>query len=173
MRVLLVTPVSPYSTEAGAHQRTHFLWKALCEVGSVDVLKIEPAAQMGISVPRDGSFVAEVTFRPTMVGLRRFLPNLSLAALIEKHVDLSSYDVICGRYLRAISMLAIPPGLPTVVDLDDYRADYGAWHSPTGALAELVASMKSGVRWALEDQAARRFTRFWFVTDRDLARNPH
>src|SRR5689334_11431157 len=106
MRVLLVTPVSPYSTEAGTYQRTHFLWKALCEIGNVDVLKITPAAQVGVSVPRDGSFAAEVTFRPPMVGLRRFWPNLPLAPVIEKHVDLSSYDVICGRYLRAISMVA-------------------------------------------------------------------
>src|SRR5262245_29643102 len=172
MRILLVTPATPYSFAAGSHQRTHVLWKALSELGTVEVLKI--TADTTISAPQDKSFVAEVTYQTSMLGLGRFFPSRALGRLISEYVDLRDYDVICGRYLRPVSMLPIPRGIPTVVDLDDFRADYyGAPASPRSALSGVTAALRRRVRWALEDQATRRFTRFWFVTDRDRERNPH
>jgi glycosyltransferase involved in cell wall biosynthesis len=174
MRILLVTPFSPYSLQNGGFQRTNFLWKALCELGMVDVLMITEGPRTAISVPQDRSFVAEVTFRHSMLGLERFFPNRRLGRLIEDHIDLRAYDLICGRYLRSLSMLATPRGIPTLVDLDDYRIDYSGPSAHRGlSLSSFSAFVRPRVRWALEEWAVRRFTRFWFATDRDCARCPH
>jgi hypothetical protein len=162
MRILLVTPTTPYLLRTGGQQRTNFLWQALCELGTVDVLMITEGPRTAISIPQDHSFVAQVTFRCSTLGLERFFPSRWLGCLIEDHVDLQAYDLVCGRYLRSLSMLAIPCSIPTVVDLDDYRIDYrGPSAQPGLSLSSFSAFVRPRVRWALEDWVViRRFTRF-------------
>ena len=169
MRILLVTEYSPYKTNSGASQRTHWLWRALSELGTVDVLLLSPGTATESS-PSDEGFTCAATYRVWPLGLRKYAPDQLLAAKLQEKLDLATYDLICGRYLGPISKLCIPQGTPTIVDLDDIGYVYAASAGPFGRLG---ARTKSLVRAILEHREFRRYSRFWFVSQRDRQRLRH
>jgi polysaccharide biosynthesis protein PslH len=83
---------------------------------------------------------------------------------LNESIDFASYDIVCGRHLGPISRLEVPSGVPTIVDLDDLNYSYSA---AGFGIDVLRASAKSFVRRFLERRALRRFSAFWFVSERD------
>ena len=171
MRILLITPLLPLAAGSGSQQRTYFLWKALGEIGQVDILVVTPRNTVSFEGNTPQTRVTEVVWPGSERLLRKLVISKSLTRAVTRVVDLTSYDVICGRYLYPISMIALPSGIPTVVDLDDYGFNYdgltGSWFD----WSKLKAAGKSWLRLRLEQRAMRRFRRFWFVTDHAARRS--
>jgi glycosyltransferase involved in cell wall biosynthesis len=167
MRALLVTEYSPYRTDFGAQQRSHLMWKAMGELGQVDVLMLQRGRETALQPVSDERLLAQATFRALPLGLTKYSPDAELNRLLARHADLGAYDVVCGRYLGPISKLDLPRRTPTVVDLDDIGYSYAA---RPGLVARAAAAGKSWARRRLERGALSRFTRYWFVCERDRGR---
>ena len=169
MRALLVTAFSPFATDFGARQRTHLMLRALEEIGQVEVLLLQAGGNTAVKPPADGRLVAEATFRSLPLGIRKYSPDGRLNRLLVSRVDLGAYDVICGRYLEPVSKLDLPERVPSIVDLDDV----GYAYAPDGFASRIAAAGKTAVRSRLERAAVRRFSRYWFVCERDRGRFPN
>ncbi len=169
MRILLVTEYSPYQTDIGSRQRSNFLWRSLQTAGEVDVLLLRQEAHVSMSAATDGRSIAEGTYRLLPLGLKKYTPDVELGRLLRGHLDLGSYDLICARYLGPISKLVLPADVPTIVDLDDIGYTYA---SGGPAVPRLTAALKARVKHFLEQRAVRRYSRFWFLSERDRARMP-
>jgi len=169
MRILFITEYSPFETDIGSRQRSNFLLRALQTAGDVDVLILRQAPHVSVSPPADGRLVAEATYRLLPLGLKKYATDAKLSHSLAAHVNLRTYDVICARYLGPISKLALPADVPTIVDLDDIGYTYAAGGP---VLPRLAAAVKATVKHLLEKRAVRRYTRFWFLSERDRARFP-
>jgi hypothetical protein len=166
-RILLVSPVSPFSARSGAQQRTALLHQALQAQGEVDTLLIEPSSGPSRLEPPKPDILAHGLWHQRPFGIGKFKPdrilNLELRAA---GVDFSRYSLIVSRYLNPICKLLVPPAVRTVVDLDDW-----GYHYALGALA-LAAQLKSIYAAWLAQQQLKRFDAFFFVSPRDQARHP-
>jgi glycosyltransferase involved in cell wall biosynthesis len=163
LRILLVTPYSPFSTAFGAAQRSHLLLRALSGLGSVDVLQLGAGRETCVAAGSDGC-LATATFRQLPFGVRKFAPDIDLTRKVSHFIDFSAYDVICARYLGPICKLKLPKVVPVVVDLDDLGYSYAAgaaWRE------RMVASAKTFAKRILERRALSRFRFFWFLCERD------
>jgi glycosyl transferase family 1 len=167
MRILLATEYSPYDINFGAQQRSHVLWRALSEFADVDVILLRRGRTTAVHASSDPRLAAEATFRVAGFG-STYVPDRQLSRLLDEQVGLDRYDVICGR-LVPLTKLDIPPGVASVVDLDDIGYSYA---SRRGAIARTAAIGKTAVRHWLEGWALRRFSRYWFVSERDRSRFP-
>ena len=165
--ILLVSPASPFAPQSGAQQRTALLYRALQNLGEVDVLLLEPTAGASRLTPPKPGILAHGLWHQRPLGIRRFQPDLALdQALQANGIDLGKYRLIVSRYLNPISKLLIPPGVRTVVDLDDW-----GYHYAPGALA-LAAKLKSAYAAWLAQRQLKRFDAFFFVSQRDQAHHP-
>jgi polysaccharide biosynthesis protein PslH len=131
MRILLVTPNSPFHTEYGAQQRSALFYRALSRHGDVDVLLVrEGDAARVVPQPASG-IAAALEWRPRAGGLNRFVSEPALAPALADALGrpLADYDLIASRYLYPIAKLPVPVGVPTLVDLDDFAPLLwsGAW----------------------------------------------
>jgi glycosyltransferase involved in cell wall biosynthesis len=169
MRALFITEYSPFGTDFGAQQRSYLLLKALEEIGTVDVLMLRNGRETAVRQSTDRRLVADATYEALPMGVRKYAPSVKLTRMLSRWLDLRSYDVICGRYLEPISKLDLPAGTSSVVDLDDVGYSYAS----NGTLvSRTVAAGGSLLRWRLERAALKRFSRYWFVCERDRRRFP-
>lgn len=165
-RILLVSPASPFNPQSGAQQRTALLHEALQTLGKVDVLLIEPTAESSRLEPPMPGILAHGRWHQRPFGIGKFKPDYALnRALKAADVDLTRYRLIVSRYLNPLAKLVIPPGVRSVVDLDDWGYHYGP-----GALA-LAARFKSRYAAWLSKRQLKRFDAYFFVSRRDQARH--
>ncbi len=140
-RILLVSPASPFNPQSGAQQRTALLHEALQTLGEVDVLLIEPTADSSRLESPGPGILAHGRWHQHPLGIGKFKPDYVLSqALRASGVDLGRYRLVVSRYLNPLAKLVLPPGVRSVVDLDDW--DY---HYSPGALA-LAAQFKRSMR---------------------------
>lgn len=165
-RILLVSPTSPFSPQSGAQQRTALLHEALQTLGDVDVLLIEPTSGPSRLVPPKPGILAHGYWHQRSFGIGKFKPDRILAqALKTKGLDLGRYRLIVSRYLNPISKLLVPPGVSTVVDLDD-------WNYLYTKETLLAARLKSTYSAWLAQRQLNRFDAFFFVSHVNQARHP-
>ena len=149
-RILLVSPASPLEPRSGAQQRTALLRQALQTLGEVDILLIKPTSDPSRLESFTPGILAHALWHQHPLGIGKFKPDRTLSqALYAAGIDLSSYRLIVSRYLNPISKLAIPPGVRTVVDLDDWRYCY------TPGLLTWAARLKSAYAARLARQQPR------------------
>lgn len=166
-RILLVSPASPFNPQSGAQQRTALLYEALQTLGEVEVLLLEPVAGSSRldSSPKPG-ILAHGHWHQRPFGIGKFKPDRTLnLALKAEGVDLKRYRLIVSRYLNPLAKLVVPPGVHSVVDLDDWSYHYGP-----GALA-LAAQFKSQYAAWLAKRQLKRFNAYFFVNRRDQAQH--
>jgi glycosyltransferase involved in cell wall biosynthesis len=164
-RILLVSPASPFTPQSGAQQRTALLHEALLAMGEVDVLLLEPITGPSRLVSPKPGVLAHGFWHQRSLGIGKFKPDQTLnQALKAEGVDLGLYSLIVGRYLNPICKLAIPPGVRTVVDLDDWGYQYAG--------SKLSVRLKSAYAAWLAQRQLKRFDAFFFVSQRDQARQP-
>jgi len=164
MKLLLVTPYSPFGSAFGAQQRTKLLYDALGLIGQVDLLILEEKETNKVDVISLSPLKIHASWRRKTFDLRPFGSDPDLKRALQGVVDLSIYDVICGRYLRPMTKLDIPHDVRTIVDLDDLDYQHSSRNS---TINDFASSIKMRVRKGLEKRAMRRFSAFWFVSDRD------
>ena len=165
--ILLVSPASPFAPQSGAQQRTALLYEALHALGEVDVLLLEPTSGPSHLSPPKPGILAHGLWHQRPLGIGKFEPDRFLnQALRAAGVDLGRYQLVVSRYLNPIAKLAIPPGVRTVVDLDDW-----GYHYTAGSLA-LATRLKSIYAAWLAQRQLKRFDAFFFVSPRDQARHP-
>lgn len=163
--VLLVTPASPLTPQSGAQQRTALLHAALQGLGEVDVLLLEPTPGASRLISPEPGIHAHALWHQHPFGIRKFQPDPVLNhALKANGIDLEKYQIIVSRYLNPISKLFIPPGVRTVVDLDDWGYHY--------ASDTLASRLKSTYAARLAQKQLKRFDAFFFVSSRDQAHHP-
>ncbi|MFT4173281.1 MAG: glycosyltransferase [Rhodocyclaceae bacterium] len=169
MRILLVTPNSPFDTQYGAQQRSALFHRALSRHGDVDVLLVrEGPATRVVQGPQAG-IAAALEWCPRAGGLNRFLPVAGSANAVSEALGcaLADYDLIASRYLYPIAKLPLPAGVPTLVDLDDFAPLLwsGAWQRR--ALLDLARQCAGHV---LSRLRLRDFPHVLFASPRDRAR---
>jgi glycosyltransferase involved in cell wall biosynthesis len=129
---------------------------------------LEPGGETReIPVP-DARVLMRARWRSLPLGAEGYARHEALARLVAGRVDFGAYDLVVGRYLMPISKLALPPGLPAIVDLDDvcYRHDASlGWHG-----AVLAARARSWLKQSAAASALARFQAFFFVSPLDRAR---
>jgi len=165
-RILLVSPASPFNPQSGAQQRTALLHEALRTLADVDVLLMEPTAGPSrLETPKPG-ILAHGLWHQRPLGIGKFKPDNTLnQALKAEGVDLRHYRLTVSRYLNPLTKLLIPPGLHSVVDLDDW-----GYHYTPGGLA-LATQLKSKYAAWLAQRQLGRFDAYFFVSQRDQARH--
>lgn len=132
--ILLVTPLDPSRTDSGGVQRTHLWLESLRTLGEVDVLHLAPDAGTHVR----GNYFA-LPVGPSRLPWKRYAPDAGLTRRVEALMarPLASYRLIVGRYALPLSMLALPAGVPTVVDLDDHCYRHGRpWTEEPGSLPQ-------------------------------------
>lgn len=170
VKILLVTPASPFTPRSGAEQRTALLHEALAQEGDVDVLLLEPGDKTMVESSPDPRIIARARWRSLPLGIAKYRPDEVLTRQINQVAPLDRYDLIVSRYLNPLCKLRLPPGVRTLVDLDDWGYHYGgqAWWTPKGALTRA----KSAYAKALARRQLKRFDAFFFVSERDRASEP-
>ncbi|MDB5816044.1 MAG: hypothetical protein JWN23_3161 [Rhodocyclales bacterium] len=172
MRILLVSPISPYGQSAGGQLRTRLLMEALEEMGEVDILVLrqEDKAEPEFSALEPKGI--QVALSESRAWHRRYTPRIELSERISRALPqpIADYDIIIGRYLWSICQLVIPAKVTSVVDLDDfdYRFSQASLMRP--------AVIKEWLQRRLSTQLARRqlsrFNAGFFVSERDRACSP-
>ncbi len=168
MRTLLVTPASPFALDSGAAQRTALLHAALGRLGRCDVLVLAPGTETRVLPAEDRRVALQAQWKSLPLGADGYARHEPLTRLVARHLDLGAYDVVVGRYLTPVAKLALPRGVPTVVDLDDvcYRYDASCgWSGPA-----LAARAKAWLKQSAVTTALPRFDAFFFVSALDRAR---
>ncbi len=132
VRILFVTPVTPFSGTSGAEQRSRLMLTALQTIAQVDVVELSQSTAQHVEVVQstvDGIHVVAKA-QTARVPLRHYSPKPWLTHAIESALGspLSSYTLIVGRYVWPVCQLVIPSRVPVIADLDDYcyRRDAGA-----------------------------------------------
>jgi glycosyltransferase involved in cell wall biosynthesis len=168
MRILLITPFSPFSPASGAEQRSALLHEGLARLGRVDVVRLEPGPRTRALEPADRRIRAHVQWKARPFGIDGYAANGTVTRLVAGAVDLGAYDVIVARNLTPVSRLALPPAPPVIVDLDDacYRFDpilgFGR--------AMLARRMKAWFKQSAMASAMTRYRAFFFVSGQDRDR---
>ncbi len=164
-KILLVSPASPFAPQSGAQQRTALLHAALQTLGEVDVLLLEPTPGNSRLAPAKTGILAHGLWHQRPLGISKFQPDRDLNhALKANGVDPGNYRLIASRYLNPICKLAIPHSVRTVVDLDDWGYQYAG--------DKLSIRLKSAYAAWLTQRQLKRFDAFFFVSQRDQARQP-
>ena len=161
--ILFVTPLDPARTDSGGVQRTHLWLASLRRLGAVDVLHLAPDAPETSHPPY---FALPVG--PSRLPWKRYAPNPALTRRAEALLarPLSSYRLIVGRYALPLSMLALPPGVPIAVDLDDHRYRHGRpWTQEPGSVPRRLR--KALAHW-LERRAVANHDHAFVVNVADL-----
>lgn len=173
IRVLFVTPASPFKMLSGAEQRSTLMFQALGQLGQVDVLQLNQgkkthALRQGAGA--NACVVAEVQMSNRT--LARYGPKHDLTGAIEKELGtpLNDYDLIVGRYIWPVCQLAVSRRVPIVVDLDDWRYRYSreaSW-SITTSFERLFKAISH--HWARRQ--TRRFAGAFAASEQDQRELP-
>ena len=119
LRILFVTPVTPFSTASGSEQRSALMLQALKSVATVDVLQLQHGKKTQVEVIEDkgnNSVMAQVAGAD--LSFRRYQPKPQLTQLVERALqcEMGHYDLIVGRYVWPVCQLVIPPATPVIAD---------------------------------------------------------
>lgn len=126
LSILVLTYISPLQ-KWGSAKRSRFLVDALKRHGQVDILVLDfVKAPSGRKDPLmvdewNGARLMELEIvqrglmgRPRFDGISTYVTRR-----VAQHLDLSRYDLIVSRYVKPALKLALPPGVPVLVDFDD------------------------------------------------------
>jgi polysaccharide biosynthesis protein PslH len=123
--ILMLTYISPLQ-RWGSAKRSRFLVDALKRHGTVDVLVLSlvDATSVGEALTTtewNGVKVMELKIAQRgVLGRPRFdLTSTYVTREVARHVDLSGYDLLVSRYVKPALKLALPQGVPVLVDFDD------------------------------------------------------
>lgn len=165
IKILFVTPFTPFETHFGAGQRTALLYDSLCALGDVDTVIIREHHENSVTIAPDENICAEILWKSDPFALRKYRSSRRITDCVEQALDrpLADYDLIVGRYLAPISKLALPSNTPTLVDLDDFNYSYGE-RSLNPKL--LVKQFKGFANQIMGEAALSRFDAFFFVSPR-------
>lgn len=172
MRVLLVSPVSPFTRRSGSEQRSRLFLHALRDLADCDVLQLEEGKQTSmqrLAMPDSTSTVhVHAVVRTDWAPWRRFVPNPALTRQIEHALgrSLADYAVVVGRYLWPVCQLNMPLDLPVVVDLDDWR--YRRDRQAPGSPVALVKVLRKAYAHWLAARQLHRFAAAFAVSDIDV-----
>ena len=172
MRVLLVSPVSPFERRSGSEQRSRLFLHALRDLADCDVLQLEEGQQTSVqrlAMPDSTSTVhVHAVVRTDWAPWRRFVPNPGLTRQIEDALgrSLGDYAVVVGRYLWPVCQLNMPLDLPVVVDLDDWR--YRRDRQAPGSPVALVKVLRKAYAHWLAARQLHRFAAAFAVSDIDV-----
>lgn len=167
-RILLVTPVSPYSVASGAEQRSKLLLQALQTLGTTDVLQLQHGQHTEVSsIKESGQPKILVTLHRADLTLRRYEPKLDLTQRIESALGnpIAHYDLVVGRYLWSVCQLRIPQHVPVIVDLDDFKCRYAPGQSWTWQLAK--ERLSKALAYRLMQKQLNRFQGAFVVSHQD------
>ena len=162
--ILFVTPLDPTRTDSGGGQRTHLWLETLRKLGEVDVLHLAPDAGTATRPPYFALAVG-----PSRLPWRRYAANGALTREVEALLGrpLSSYRLIVGRYALPLSMLDLPAGVPSAVDLDDHCYRHALpW---TQAPASVPQRLRKALAHWLERRAVARHDHAFVVHVADAA----
>ena len=146
LRILFVTPVSPFSWAAGSEQRSALMLSALTRLGRVDVLQLSHGDFTQVtSENAEGRRVVLAQVGGDRLALSPYRPKLFLTRDIERALGctMSDFQLIVGRYVWPVCQLAIPDVVPVIVDLDDFRYRYShespwSWSSAKQRLTKAI-----------------------------------
>lgn len=165
MRTLLVTPASPFAPDSGAAQRTALLHAALARLGAVDVLLLAPGAETRALPVPDERIVFRAAWRSLPLGAEGYARHEPLTRLVAGGLDLLRYDLVVGRYLAPVSKLALPQGMPALVDLDDVCTRFDASIGWGGQA--LAARTRAWLKQSAVASVLPRFRGCFFVSPLD------
>jgi len=136
--ILMLTYISPLQ-RWGSAKRSRALIDALKRHGHIEVLVLSftagPVPANPLTVTElDGVKVLDLQIpQRGLAGRPRFdLLSRHASAAVARHVDLAAYDLLVSRYVRPALKLALPPGVPLIVDFDDavYEPPWQALTTP-------------------------------------------
>jgi glycosyltransferase involved in cell wall biosynthesis len=169
MRILLVTPSTPFDQSFGAGQRSGHLYRALQQHGEVDVLILQEGDSFS---EKPGNFpgeLARLAFAPSP-WYAKYKPCPQVRRWIDDRLKSTHYDLIVGRTLTPISKLGIVSSAPMVVDLDDAYYRYVP-HSES-LFGRAISFAKTALRTFQTKRAIQRFDYVWFTSDSDKRQFP-
>nr|WP_145544876.1 glycosyltransferase [Variovorax boronicumulans] len=172
-RFLLVTPVSPFTAQSGAEQRSRLFHQALAELGTVDVVQIQQAARTQVVVddgPAVRRVMADLPGGPWQISRYAAKPAVTRQVELALGRGLSSYRAVVSRYIWPACQLAVPPDVPQIVDLDDYHTRYGREVAWTPALWR--ERLTKAVAQRVSRRQLARFTAAFVVSRKDEAELP-
>lgn len=168
-RILFVTPVSPFDRRSGSEQRSWLMLEALSFMGTVDVLWLTPD---GVNEWVEHQSSYRRYLRGKLSGAdgfwRRFRPKEAATTSVERFFasPIGDYDLIVGRYVWGVCQLRVPPEVPVLVDLDDYRFRFSRLYAVCFSHFPLIARKTLG--HLLARRALARFSAAWVVSPRDF-----
>ena len=176
--ILLLTYISPLQ-KWGSAKRSRFLIDALKRHGTVEVLALSfvdgPVVGSPLTTTEwQGIKVMDLQIvQKGLLGRPRFdLTSDYVTQQVAQHVDLARYDLLMSRYIKPALKLALPPGVPLLVDFDD-----AVYEPPWRALSGLKSWVGVGLR-LLNDRvivrsrlkaAAWRSAHYFFCLDAEHA----
>jgi polysaccharide biosynthesis protein PslH len=169
MRILLVCHDSAHSRSYGAGLRTNDIWRALCHLGEVSVLVMEPSHLTAIDdTPRDDE-LGRISFdRPALPWVTP--ETLKIRRLVSQTVGSRQFDLVVVRYLRLAMLVSGSVAAPILVDGDDLdkiaptigKAFWRRW----------IETLKSEARRMVTRIAIRNFAYVWYVNPLDMVKFP-
>lgn len=145
--ILLLTYISPLQ-KWGSAKRSRFLIDALKRHGTVEVLVLSfvdgPVVGKPLTTTEwQGIKVMDLQIAPKgLLGRPRFdLTSGYVTRQVAQHVDLARYDLLVSRYVKPALKLALPSGVPLLVDFDD-----AVYEPPWRALSGLKSWVGVGLR---------------------------
>lgn len=166
MRILLVTPVSPFGPSFGAQQRSKLFLDALAGMGQVDVAIVRSGTRFHVTRPADGVAV-DVEWRPSRLGVDRYSASSRISRAVTEGLgrNLDTYDLVVGRVIGSMAKLHLPRGVPTLVDLDDICYRYA--DASMGWLKAMRFKWRSRLSTWLAEREMHRFSGAFFISRQD------
>ena len=176
LRILFVTPISPFSASSGAEQRSALMLSALQSLAKVDVLQLKHGKTTQVEVVEgkgkdNGCVIAQVSGAD--LSFRRYQPKPQLTQLVERALqcEMSGYDLIVGRYVWPVCQLFIPDTTPVIADLDDFK--YRCAKEAPVTWASLKTRAEKALAAFFARQQLNRFKAVFFVSTLDQREAPH
>jgi glycosyltransferase involved in cell wall biosynthesis len=168
MRILLVSPQSPFGEASGSRQRTRLYYDTLSQLAPTDVLVIAHEGP-NATESADPANVYRITSARGPAGWNPYAPDTELTRRIEAMLPqpLERYRLVAGRYLWSLCQLALPKGVPTLVDLDDFRYRFG--HRPWRQPRLLPQIARRRLKEWIAHRQLQRFDGLVFVNPHDHA----
>ena len=128
LRILLVTPTSPWAETFGAQQRTVLLYEALRKLADVDVLMLSEGERDETIAPDRPEIVGSLSWREPRGMPYKYAINRFVSQWCDRHLDWRQYRLAVGRYFTTITKIAWPRHVRTIADCDDIVYRYVPRH---------------------------------------------
>jgi glycosyltransferase involved in cell wall biosynthesis len=174
LKLLFVSPVSPFACASGAEQRSNLMRQALACLGDVDVLQLSHGARSMVQrqpMPESDTYGAHTLVVAELahanLALNRFAPKPAFTRQVEAALGraMVDYDAVVGRYVWPICQLDIPSFVPKVVDLDDWC--YRTSPQARWTIASMQSRLVKGLTHVWNRRQLSRFAAAWAVSVRD------